>query len=887
MPTIPGMFRDIHTIKGTSGFLGFTAIGELSHVAEDLLAQLRDGSKHPRPEHFAALVRVVDALRAMVQCVRELDEEGDHDNAALLATLHALVAAADEAAVEPPPPPSRPLPATPAVEVGAAAPTIVAPSAEPHGASAPPVEAAGPSAQTAASPRTPPAPPTGAAAPPAAPAPPPAAPASEGVKAAAKADGDEAKRAAAAAAADASDSTVRVNVAVLDRLMNLMGELVLARNQVVQILKSNKDAGAHVTAASQRLALITGELQEQIMKTRMQPVARVFEKLPRMVRDLCQSTGKRVTAQIDGNQTEIDKTLVEAIRDPLMHMVRNAIDHGIELPEDRELAGKPPVGRLRVRAAHEGGMVLIEVSDDGRGMDPEKLKRHALKRGILTEVEAERLSPRQALELVFRPGFSTAAQVTEISGRGVGMDVVRTHIERAGGQVELDSTAGQGTTLRLKMPLTLAIIPALMVETHGQRFAIPQVNLLELVYLDEEDVPKMIEHVRGAPFYRLRGEILPLVRLDDTLRVPRARSRGLNIVVVSVGATRYGLVVDDVEDTEEIVIKPLHPELKRLACYAGATVLGDGRVALILDVAGIAQLAGIDSSRRRADAEESAREGGRNVENYLVFSVGGGQNCALPLSLVGRLEQVPSAAIECVAGREMIQYRGNIVPIVRPEKHLPLGERPHDLAVEQLIIFNFGEQVAMAVRNIVDIVPLEHQRHMERSSSPFILGQQVIHGKTSIILDVYALVASVLPGFAAEKPGKVARSQVLLVDDSVAMRTAVSGVLRLAGADVFEAESGIAAMRLLDSPAGGDFDIMITDLEMEGMDGFALLQRAKALHPDLPVYLFTRFEDPVTIRRAQALGAEAVVNKMAREQLLALLRERGVLRPEQTLRLAS
>ena len=572
------LFRTVHTVKGTSAFLSLHKIGALSHAAEDLLAVLREDPRVAKPAHFARLVGVVDVLRRLIERVRETDDEGPLDIEGLAGRLRA-----DAAAIPPVEARSALAPAAAATSPGAS----TAPSAQialpATTRPIPAVGAQGPAATAAAPARqpAPPAPVLAAPAPEPAPFAAPAVPGAAEVLAAGTADGSKeaGKDQTAGSRGDATDSSVRVNVTVLDRLMNLMGELVLARNQIIQMHKTTRGGQPANPAALQRLSLVTSEMQEQIMKTRMQPIARVFERIPRMARDVGLATGKRVTCQIDGNATEIDKAVVEAIRDPVMHVVRNAIDHGIELPAVREQSGKSGTGTLSVRASHEGGMVLIEITDDGKGMDPKKLREHAVRRGVISSAEADRLTDREALELVYRPGFSTAEKVTDISGRGVGMDVARTQVERAGGQIELDSVLGRGTTVRLKMPLTLAIIPALLVRACGQRFAISQANLLELVFLNEDQARTSIEHVRGAPIYRLRGEVLPLVRLRDVLAsraAPPSAAEGVSIVVVAVGSCRYGLVVDEIYDTEEIVIKPLHGPLKRLSCYSGATVLGNG-----------------------------------------------------------------------------------------------------------------------------------------------------------------------------------------------------------------------------------------------------------------------------------------------------------------------
>jgi two-component system chemotaxis sensor kinase CheA len=803
------LFRDFHTIKGTSALLGYDKIASVGHAAEDLMSKLRDKSIEARPYHFARMVDVVDTLRAMIENTRDQNSEGATDVSVLVKLLREDLA---------PPPRFEPVTLEPAPAV---TPSAVDATEKPEPAQDPEHEKAG------------------------------------------------------AAKGEAADGTVRVNVAVLDKLMNLMGELVLARNQMVQSTRSLRDQTAQ--AAAQRLSLVTSDLQEQIMKTRMQPVARVFEKIPRMVRDLCQQTGKKVAPEIDGTTTEIDKALVEAIRDPVMHIIRNAVDHGMEPPEERVKKGKSATGKISVRAVHEGSTVSIEIRDDGRGIDPVKVKGIALKKGVISQAEADAMSDREAINLIFRPGFSTAEKVTSLSGRGVGMDVVRTHVERSGGQVELESTLGRGTTIRLKMPLTLAIIPALLVREAGQRFAIPQANLIELVYLDEEDSKQAIEYVRGAPIYRLRGEILPLVRLAPLLRKqsPEARE-GVNIVVVAIGQRRYGLVVESIQDTEEIVIKPLSSQLKRLGCYAGATVLGDGNVALILDVAGIATMAGIDVSGRAAAAEPATHtqivEG---QQSMLVFKAGGGAACALPVSMVARLETIERSKIEHVGGNEVLQYRGQIMPVLRPENVLPVGQPPEsEDGLQRMIVFDFGAPVGLAVNAIVDVTDVEVSK-AAKSELPHVLGTAVCFGKTTMLVDIFGLVRQLAPAaLEAVKAREARRPRVLLADEVDAVRAALAGWLRSSGVDVVELSSD-AAVKELRSDSGRGIDALIASLDGGTARGLELIRTVKQEQPALPIVCTTRqleqFEG-----QARAAGASAVVRRIEREAVLEALHSTGI-----------
>lgn len=662
-----------------------------------------------------------------------------------------------------------------------------------------------------------------------------------------------------------------MNVAVLDRLMNLMEELVLARNQMVALSKTSGDGAA--MAAAQRLSNVTSDLQEQVMRTRMQPVARVFEKIPRMVRDLCEVTGKRAVCEVEDNGTEIDKAIVEAVRDPVMHIVRNAMDHGIESPEQRLARGKSEVGLLCVRAAHQGGMVVIEVEDDGGGIDAERVRKIAVQRGVITQAQSDRLTEREAVELIFRPGFSTAAAVTSISGRGVGMDVVRTQVERAGGQVEIDSSVGRGSTIRLKLPLTLAIFPALLVRSCGQRFAIPQVNLLELVYVDEEQRARTVERVRGADVIRLRGDVLPLLYLDEVLGRGRSVAAEFYVVIVSVSARRYGLAVDRIDDTEEIVIKTLHGQLKRLSCYAGATVIGDGSVALILDVAGVAQQAGLDVASGGGGDYDADRGGAPGETQTLVVArIGANAQVAVPLSLVARLEEVERRLIERVAGEELLQYRGEVMPVVRPEDVLPLGRPQEGQEMQRLIVFEFAEKAALAVDEIVDIIDAPLHEDDADVAAPMTLGRVPVLGRTTTLLDPYAIFQSRCPRVVLERSQRARRVRVVLVDDSSAMRAATSAWLRARGVDALEFSAGQEALWHLRTHGTHRIDAVVTDYVMPDLDGAAFTEMLRREGVQLPVFIWTHSSDPKTEAAAMRAGASACVLKSQRDTLLELLR---------------
>ena len=711
---LASIFRTIHTIKGTGGFLGFNRLESVTHVGENLLSRLRDGEIRLDPDVTSGLLSMVDAVREMLSFIEKENNDGDGEYSDLIARLASLQKSAaihkEPAAAEP---------------VVAETPPVAAPAE-------PPVAQSGPTPVQANSTATP-SPDIVSSEP---------APSSNQT---ARATGEKDSRSAI------SDSSIRVDVALLDNLMNLVGELVLSRNQIMQLMGEVENTGLYLTG--QRLNHITSELQESVMKTRMQPIGNIWNKFPRVVRDLAHSCGKHIRLEMDGKETELDKTLIEAIKDPMTHLVRNSVDHGIETPEQRLAARKPAEGVLTLRSHHEGGMVIIEVSDDGAGLDAERIRAKAVERGVVTPEQAARMSEKELHGLIFMPGFSTAKTVTNVSGRGVGMDVVKTNIEKIGGSVDLDSTAGKGSTVRIKIPLTLAIIPALIITCSNERFAVPQVSLLELVRLEGENARKSIEMISGAPVYRLRGKLLPLVYLHDELKLPSTRnpeSDPLNIVVLQADSQQFGLVVDQINDSEEIVVKPLGRQLKTISQFAGATIMGDGRVALILDVMGVAQGANVISKlkdqvlldRARAEAIEELK-----TESLLVFRVRDGR-MAMRLSQVARLEEFEAHRVESVGDREVVQYRDDILNLVRPGHLLPerrreaRGEAPAaQSGMVNVIVYNTGDgqSVGLVVDEIVDIVDtrLEDMRPPTRVGTDGVI---VIKERVTEMIDVRAML---------------------------------------------------------------------------------------------------------------------------------------------------
>jgi two-component system chemotaxis sensor kinase CheA len=734
---VASIFRTIHTIKGTAGFLGFHNLEALTHAGEHLLSCLRDGKLALDATMTSGLLQMVDAVRGMLTHVEAHGTDGEDAHANLVSLLNQL--------------------ATPGGSAGAE--TAAAPPAGEPGRSVAQLEAK-------ASPRTASIPPRAPSTPPRAPSTPPrpevakmsvrppaAAPPFQPQLAdiallSAPPPGTGAN--VAEAQSSVSDSSVRVDVALLDKLMNLVGELVLARNQILQHAGTLRDAG--LQSAAQSLNMITSELQEGVMKTRMQPIGNIWGKLPRVVRDLAVTCKKQARLEMSGEDTELDRTIIEAIKDPLTHLVRNALDHGIETPEVRLKQRKPAAGKLSLRAFHEGGHVNIELADDGAGIDPERIRQLATKRGLMSSEHARRLSDREIVHLIFAPGFSTAEKVTNVSGRGVGMDVVKTNIEKIGGTVDVQSRIGQGTTVKIKIPLTLAIIPALVVTSGGERFAIPQVSLLELVRLEGAQL-KQIEHIHGAPVYRLRGSLLPLVYLSQALGLaaPGAHpSDVINIVVVRADERQFGLVVEGISDTEEIVVKPLGKELKGISAFAGATIMGDGRVALILDVLGLAQRARVISEVRdrglgnTADKVAVADEERRTL---LLFRVKEQGRMAIPLSRVARLEEFDPASLEWSGGHPVVQYRGEILQLIdlRETTCAPAanGERPTPLQV--VVYSEEGRSVGMIVGQILDIVS-EVVGPTQTLSTGNNLSALVIQGRVTDLLDARSVIEARHPG---------------------------------------------------------------------------------------------------------------------------------------------
>ncbi|MGM0424886.1 MAG: chemotaxis protein CheW [Thermodesulfobacteriota bacterium] len=727
-------------------------------------------------------------------------------------------------------------------------------------------------------------------------------------------------------AAAQTESSLRVNVSVLDQLMNLAGELVLSRNQLLQSIQ--QDDKRNIQAAGQRIDLVTSELQEAIMLTRMQPVGNIFSKFPRVVRDMSRDLQKNMELELQGKEVELDKAIIEGLGDPLTHLVRNSADHAIEPPEERLQKGKPEQGHILLRAYHESGQVNIEIQDDGRGIDPDKIADKAIQRGLISQEKVQTMSDKEKVNLILLPGLSTAEQISDVSGRGVGMDVVKSNLDKLGGQVDIDSVLDQGSTIRIKLPLTLAIIPSLLVSVAEERFALAQVNVSELLRVTPGQARERVEEVGDAEVLVLRGELIPLLHLDQLLNLQRYfldpqtgekkpdRRQGLadkrlqeteeqaeqkvperrygesgvvNIVVVQAGPYKYGLVVDELHDSVEIVVKPLGRHLKNSEAYAGATIMGDGKVALILDVPGLARIAELSSmagteraSEIKAEKQEAkAQQGSRH--SLLLFRNAPEEHCAVPLNLVQRVEQINPEQIEVVGGKKVIQYRGGNLPVFALEEVANVGQIEDS---EELIVLVFslqGREIGLLAAKPVDALETDLVLDEKTLRQPGISGSAIINKKTTLLVNIYEVMES-LERSSGLDPGKntaqkahpgsgnKTRGKVLLVEDSDFFRSQVSNIIQDAGFEVLSAEDGKVAWDLLQQ--NPQIQVVVTDLEMPNMDGFELTNLIKQDQSlaQLPVIALTSLAAEEDRAKGQEVGIDDYQIKMDKERLLTSIK---------------
>jgi len=688
------------------------------------------------------------------------------------------------------------------------------------------------------------------------------------------------------------EGNIRVGVGLLDRLMTLAGELVLARNQLNQCAESKNLTLIHDTA--QRVDLITGELQEAVMATRMQSIGIVFHKFNRVVRDLSSKLGKDIELVLEGEEVELDKTIIESIGDPLTHIVRNSLDHGIETPEIRIAAGKSGQGTLKISAYHEAGHVVIAIIDDGAGVNIKKVSEKALSSGMITQEQLNAMTEKDIVELIFKPGFSTADKVTDVSGRGVGMDVVITNLTKLGGVIDVDSVEGQGTTLKIKLPLTLAIIPSLLLSVANEPFAIPQVNLVELVRLIGEELKDKIETIGDSSVLRIRGKLIPLVDAQKILNITKEKRtlsqlKAINIVIVKAGETEYGIVIDTLLDSSEIVVKPLGRHLKSCINYAGATILGDGKVALILDVMGIKTSMHLksfshDKFAEYADSDVKQIDDGnidsRDKQSLVLVQNGGDEKFAIPLGIVARIEKIKSSSIEHTGGRNAIQYRGDTLPLFSLEELANITPREDKENVIVVVFKIANREVGILLNEISDVVETESKIDGITYKQPGIMGSVIVEDHITLIIDAYELVYTLMPKWKSEQNQNAVDIEhfeeekqrvpvVLIAEDSKFFMTQITSFMEEVGYKVITAEDGALALQALQDNADV-IDLVLTDIEMPNMNGleFTKLARADGRFDNLPMIAITSVSGETAEKEGETAGLDEYLVKLDRDQIL-------------------
>jgi two-component system, chemotaxis family, sensor kinase CheA len=794
------IFRLVHTIKGTCGFLALPRLEALAHAAETLMGRFRDGMP-VTAEAVTLILATIDRIKSILDEIEAHQQEPAGGDGDLIDHLGCLIRL-ENATPQP------------------------APREKCEKLERPEKPDKGPSERP---------------------------------------DDEHGDRIA--------NHSIRVNVETLDHLMTTVSELVLTRNQLLEIVRRHEDSDFKVPL--QQLSNVTAELQEGVMKTRMQPIGSAWQKLPRIVRDLCAELGKDIELKMHGAETELDRHVLELVKDPLTHLVRNCADHGIETTAERVAAGKLARGMIRLGACHQGGHIIIEIADDGRGLDIARIRAKAVENGLGSEAEIAAKSETEICNLIFAPGFSTAACVTSISGRGVGMDVVRSNIEEIGGTVDVKSVAGAGTTFTIKIPLTLAIASALIVEAGGERFAIPQLAVLELVRARSTGEHR-IERIKDTPVLRLRNRLLPLTHLKEVLRLGESDGEDGFVVVTQVGSRVFGIVVDAVFHTEEIVIKPMSAKLRHIAAFSGTTILGDGSVIMIIDPNGIAQMLG-RAARAAHDDKPELKDGdeanNEDTVSLLVFRAGSHQPKALSLSLVTRLEEIDCRKIEISDGRHLVQYRNQLMPLLRIDTQADLKK---DGAQPILVFSDRGRSMGLVVDEIVDIV--EDRLNIEVTSDrPGVLGYAVIKGNATQIIDIGHFLPQAFEDWFRRRDAAAERRArtVLLVDDSAFFRDMLAPLIKAAGYQVVAVGSAADALNALKS--NKRFDLVITDIEMPEMDGFALAEALRTIPSAaaVPVIAISAMVSAEAIERGRAVGFHNLVAKFDRTGLIAAIKEQS------------
>jgi len=812
---LDNIFRLVHTIKGTCGFLGLPRLETLAHAAESLMGRFRDGMR-VTADAVTLILSTIDRIKTILEELEARQSEPAGDDVDLIGQLNQLTSYQD----------AKPRPA-PAVEA----------RMQPR-AAAEAVERAAPLVPDKSSAER---------------------------SSAERSDDERGDRFAS--------HSIRVHVDTLDHLMTTVSELVLTRNQLLEIVRRHEDSDFKVPL--QRLSNVTAELQEGVMKTRMQPIGNAWQKLPRIVRDLSTELGKQIELEMHGADTELDRQVLELVKDPLTHLVRNCADHGIEIAAERLAMGKQPKGTIRVSACHQGGHIIIEIADDGRGLDLTRIRAKAVEQGFASEAEMTAKSEMEIGNLIFVPGFTTARQVTGISGRGVGMDVVRSNIEQIGGTVDLRSAPGAGVAFAIKIPLTLAIVSALIVEAGGERFAIPQLAVLELVRASSSGEHR-IERIKDTPVLRLRNKLLPLVHLKEVLHIGDGSNEGDKgfVVVMQVGNQTFGVVVDGVFHTEEIVIKPMSSKLRHIAAFSGTTILGDGMVIMIVDPNGIAQALGRGAPIAQAhngEIDDGDDAGNEDLTPLLVFRAGSQQQKAVLLSLVARLEEIDCHRIEVSDGHCLVQYRDQLMPLIRIDAQSGIKQD----GVQPILVFSDrGHCMGIAVDEIVDIV--EQRLDIEVASErPGVLGYAVVKGSATEIIDIGHFLPQAYADWFHRRDARPAllTRNIMLVDDSAFFRDLLAPLIKAAGYQVVAVASAAQALAAIKS--GTRADIVVTDIEMPGMDGFELAAalRANTATAAIPVIALSARISSDAIERGRAVGFHDFVAKFDRTGLIAAIKE--------------
>lgn len=936
------IFRLMHTIKGTCGFLGLERLQQVAHYGENILDKMRNLEITVDATAVSLILESIDRIKELLAVLEETGAEPEGEDSELIAKLEAFAEGGDVPAAA-----ETPAAEAPAEEEASAEDQMAAVDEEIQEAAAHAEEVAEagetdseyfneedfvpipagmtgevndgaeteePAAEAPAPAETPKAEPAPVAAQKVA--------VDEGLKAKPQ---EEAKKAPTA--------SIRVNIDVLENLMTLVSELVLTRNQLLQISRtgangnSSSDESDYSTPL-QRLSHITSDLQEGVMKTRMQPIGNAWNKLPRIIRDLSMELSKKIDFKMVGEETEIDRQLLELVRDPLTHMVRNSADHGVETPDIRVAAGKPETGSIVLSAFHEGGFIIVQIKDDGKGIDPEIIKNKAIEKGLVSEEDARELDNRQILQFIFAPGFSTAEQVTSVSGRGVGMDVVRTNIEQMGGSVELDSDVGKGTTFQMKIPLTLAILPVLLMEVQGHKFGIPQINVLELVKADSK-ADHRIEKINDTPVLRIRGQLLPLIDLKHTFGIeneapiidieslaeeaeakteeinenseaeeiseevaeapkpaveepqaPKSAFENQFIVICEIGTTSFGLIVDKIFDTEEIVVKPVSSALNAITLYSGSTILGDGSVVMILDPNGLAKSINANVSKQNAGDKEEVLSTEDMPVSFLVFASGDAGPKAVPLELVARLEDLDPKDIENAGELKVIQYRDELMRLASLHENgsYTLKDMPAEQGSMNVLVFSDqGRTLGLVVDQIIDIVEQKMDLTIDNKDERFI-GSMVIDGKTTDLLDVGKLFGDSFREWGSDKKAKgnkeeAEKPQVLIVEDSAFFRKLMVPILISRGYGVRTAVNGVEAMEILEED--NKFSVIITDIEMPGMNGFELANKCKTTDSlkHIPVVALTSVTSEEAVRKSEEAGVDHFVMKAEHEKVVDIVSE--------------